>query len=85
VTPFNCLHMVSYYRPGPSCSNFVSKMHRFRDGDILDENHLKPTTLSFGTFLGGDPSEFSTSRTLSKSEIMELSGGVHITILLSLC
>jgi len=19
VTPFNCLHMVSYYRPGPSC------------------------------------------------------------------
>jgi len=23
VTPFDCLHMVSYYRPGPSYSNCV--------------------------------------------------------------
>ena len=30
VTPFDSVHMVSYYRPSVP-SNFASKMHRFRD------------------------------------------------------
>jgi len=50
----------------PSYTNFVSFS---RYGDILVENRLKTyPILSFGTFLGATPCEFSTSHTLPESK-----------------
>jgi len=50
VTPFDSLHMVSRH------SNFVCKMHRLRDiTTYWSKIAKKPTPLSFGTFLWGDP------------------------------
>jgi len=49
VTPFDSLH---YGFLLPSYSNFVSKMHRFRDlATYWSKIAEKPTPLSFGTFV----------------------------------
>jgi len=81
--PFDSLH--NYVLLLASYSNFVPKMHRFRDmttywSKIAEKTH--PT--SFGTFLWGDP--LWIFRRLIPCQKLESWGyHVHFTILLSLC
>ena len=83
VTPFNSLHMVSYYSPIVTlclkCTVFEIWQHIGRKSPKnLPHSHL---AYSFGVTLAN----FSTTHTLPETRIMGLSDGVHLTILLSLC
>ena len=84
VTPFDSLRMVCYYRSIVTlclkCTVFEIWRH------IRRKSPKKPTPLSFGTFLWGDPlKEFFDNSYLPATRIMGLSVGVHFTIRLSLC
>jgi len=83
VTPFDSLHMVSYYRS----IYFVSKTHRFRDMTTYLSQIAEKTypTLIWHVPLRWPRANFSTTHTLPETRIMGLSDGVHFTILLSLC
>ena len=69
----------------PSHSNFVSKMHFFRDmtywSKIAEKSH---PTLIWHVPLGWLLANFSTTHIFPETRFMELSDGVHFTILFSL-
>ena len=72
----------------PTYSNFVSKMHRFRDmatyWSKIAENHIHHSHLARS--VGVTHCEFFNESlyTLPETRIMGLSDGVHFTIMLSL-
>ena len=71
----------------PSHSNFVRKMHRFRDMTTywLKIVEKTQTPLIWHHFWGWPLGNFSSSHTFPETRVMGLSDGVHFTILLSLC
>jgi len=86
VTPFDSLHMVSYYCPIVTLC-LLSKMHRFRDMTTYWSKIAEKTypTLIWHVPLGWPLAIFSTTHILPETRIMGLSDCVHFTILLSLC
>jgi len=83
VTPFDSLHMVSYYRPIVTlclkCTVFEIWRH------ISRKSPKKPNPPHLARSFGGPLANFLTSHTFPETRVIGLSDGVHFTILLSLC